>query len=149
MADERVPDSGPAVEAAAVAAGEPAESERRRRSRVIGASALLGMGVLHAVVPKPFVAIVPKWLPAPKALNLLAGAAEATSGALLLSKDPQRRRLGGALAAATIVGVYPANVQMAVDAGRPSTPFEWGVWLRLPLQFPMIAWAVDHTRGPR
>ncbi len=105
------------------------------------------MGVLHFVMPKPFVAIVPKWLPAPKALNLLAGAAEATSGALLLSKEPARRRLGGALSTATIVGVYPANVQMAVDAGRPRTAFEWGAWFRLPLQFPMIAWAIRQTRA--
>jgi len=116
---------------------------------VIGASALVGMGVLHVLVPKPFLAIIPRWLPAPRALNLAAGAAELTSGALLLSGDPARRRLGGAVAAATMIGVYPANVQMAVDVGRPETAFEWGVWFRLPLQLPMIAWALDHARGPR
>jgi uncharacterized membrane protein len=130
-------------------AAAPVETAARRRSRVVGASALVGMGVLHVVAPKPFLAIIPRWLPAPKALNLAAGAAEAASGALLLSKDPQRRRLGGALAAATIVGVYPANIQMAVDVGRPTKAFDWGIWFRLPFQLPMITWALGHARGPR
>jgi uncharacterized membrane protein len=106
------------------------------------------MGVLHVVVPKPFEAIVPDALGHAKGLNLLAAAAEAGSGALLLSPSAAGRRLGGLLATATIVGVYPANIDMALKAGRPTNPYAIGTWLRLPLQFPMIRWAWRHARGP-
>ena len=49
-------------------------------------------------------------------------------------------------AVATLVAVYPANLQMAVDVGRPREVTEWAVWLRLPLQFPLITWAHHQTR---
>jgi uncharacterized membrane protein len=109
---------------------------------------LVGMGVLHVVAPAPFEKIIPDALGHKRALNLLAAAAEAASGALLLAPSPRARRLGGTLAAATIVGVYPANIHMALQAGAPTTPYAAGAWLRLPLQFPLIAWAVKHARGP-
>ena len=41
----------------------------------------------------------------------------------------------------TLLAVYPANIQMAVDAGRPRDAEGWAAWLRLPLQLPMIRWA--------
>lgn len=44
-----------------------------------------------------------------------------------------------------MVAVYPANVQMAVD-NKPRTPYGVAIWLRLPMQFPMIAWALRQTR---
>lgn len=114
------------------------ESTKRRRLRQRAGRSLLGMGILHVVAPKPFVAIIPKALPAKRALNLLAAAAEAGAGALLLSSDAEKQRLGGLLATATIVGVYPANIDTAIRAGRPTTVAGAVPWLRLPLQFPMI-----------
>jgi uncharacterized membrane protein len=132
-------------DAAAAPAGE---SPRTRTSRRRLGGFLLGMGVLHVVVPKPFEAIIPRRLGHQRALNLLAAAAEAGSGALLLAPSPGARRLGGALATATIVGVYPANIEMALRAGAPTTPYAAATWLRLPLQFPLVAWAWKHARGP-
>lgn len=114
------------------------ESPRRRKRRLQMGSGLVGMGVLHAVMPKPFEAIVPQQLGAPRFWNLAAGLAEGAAGALLLSSDPRRQRIGGALATATIVGVYPANIDMAIKAGKPTTVAEAVPWLRLPLQFPMV-----------
>ena len=107
------------------------------------------MGVLHVVAPKPFERMIPEALGAPRFWNLLAAAAEATSGALLLSKRPEHRRLGGTLAAVTFVGVFPGNIKMAVDAGSPTA--SWlaaGTWARLPLQVPLILWAKRHAQGP-
>lgn len=127
---------------------DPLETAARRRSRRRLGGFLVGMGVLHVVMPEPFVAMVPRPLGAPRFWNLLAAAAETTSGALLLSGDPQKRRLGGTLATATIVGVYPANIKMALEAGRPTSIYAAGTWLRLPLQFPLIAWALGHARAP-
>jgi len=107
---------------------------------------LLFMGILHVVVPKPFLKIIPKRMGAPRFWNLLAGAAEAGAGALLLSEDPAKQRAGGWLATATIVGVYPANIDMALKAGPPTNAFAIGTWLRLPLQFPMIRQAYRFTK---
>jgi uncharacterized membrane protein len=53
--------------------------------------------------------------------------------------------LGAWVAAATMVAVYPANIQMAID-NPPTTLFGVGLAARLPLQFPMIAWALKHRR---
>ena len=53
-----------------------------------------------------------------------------------------------AISFATIVGVYPANISMALEAGRPRSLATLAPWLRLPLQFPMIAWAWRHAKGP-
>lgn len=106
------------------------------------------MGVLHVAVPKPFERMIPDVLGAPRLWNLLAAATETTSGALLLSKSPEHRRLGGTLATATFVGVFPGNIKMALDAGRPTGSW-WaaGTWARLPLQVPLIAWAFRHAKG--
>ena len=141
--------SPPSTASTGSSGSEPAaESVRTRRSRTALGALLTGMGVLHVVAPKPFEAIIPDALGHKRGLNLLAAAAEAGSGLALLSPSPKTRRLGGMLATATIVGVYPANIDMALKAGPPTTPFAIGAWLRLPLQFPLIAWAWKHARGP-
>ena len=105
------------------------------------------MGILHFVVPKPFVAIVPRWFPWRRDAVLWSGVAEVASGALLAV--PSTRRAGGALATATLLAVYPANVQMAIDAtrGHPQVGMPaWAAWARLPLQLPMIRAAWSFTR---
>jgi uncharacterized membrane protein len=103
---------------------------------------LLTSSAGHFVIPKPFMKIVPRFLGHPRFWVYASGLVEATAGALMLSSDPATRRRGGMLAAATLVGVYPANVQMAVDAGRPRSIKSWATWLRLPMQVPMVATAV-------
>jgi uncharacterized membrane protein len=116
-----------------------------RASRLRLAGFLSFMGVLHFAVPKAFDKIIPSWMPGrPRMWTYLSGAAELASGVLLA--NPSTKRVGGAMGAATLVAVYPANVQMAID-NKPSTPFGFGLWLRLPMQFPMIAWALKHAHS--
>ena len=120
---------------------DPAED----RSRLRFAGGLFFMGILHFVLPKQFEKAVPSWFPDPKAAVALSGVAELGSGALLAI--PKTRKAGGWLATATLVAVYPANVQMAIDSTRAgSKPAAVAAWLRLPLQFPMIAKAFRYTR---
>ncbi len=123
------------------------EDPGRRRTRLRLATMMLVMGVLHFVVPAQFDKIIPKWVPfgSPRFWTLSSGVAELTSGALLLK--PATSQAGGAAAFATIAAVYPANVQMAIDAGPPRTPASIAAWLRLPLQFPMLASALRMARG--
>ncbi len=115
------------------------------RVRVRFALSLVGMGVAHFVVPHFFVKIVPRWFPWPDAAVLWSGVAELGSGVLLAV--PQTRKLGGWLAVVTIVAVYPANIQMAIDATRRGNKLvALGTWLRLPMQFPVLARAYRYTR---
>lgn len=119
------------------------EDPATRKSRLRLAGFLSFMGVLHFALPQPFDRIIPKWMPGrPRTWTYLSGAAELTSGLLLA--NPSTRRAGGAMGAATLVAVFPANVQMALD-NKPRTAYGVGLWLRLPMQFPMIRWALRHA----
>lgn len=137
----------PEPEAEPVPFSDGVEDPARRRSRLRLATMMLVMGTLHFVIPAQFDKIIPKWVPfgSPRFWTLSSGAAELTSGALMLS--PRTSRAGGAAAFATIATVYPANVQMAIDAGAPKNPAAIAAWLRLPLQFPMLATALKVARG--
>lgn len=108
-----------------------------------------GSGVLHFVAPKFYRRIVPHALGHEAEIVALSGAAELACAAMLVV--PATRRLGGWLTAALLVAVFPANVQQAID-GRPysrtgplSSPAL--LWLRLPLQLPMILMALQSARG--
>jgi uncharacterized membrane protein len=106
---------------------------------------MLGIGILHFVAPRPFVKIVPKWFPWPEPAVFWSGIAEVGSGVLLAV--PATKKLGGWLAAVTIVAVYPANVQMTIDAARKGNrPMLLASLVRLPMQFPMLATALRQTR---
>jgi uncharacterized membrane protein len=124
----------------------PGETPGQRRSRMRLAGMLLTSSVGHFVIPKPFMKIVPRFLGHPRFWVYVSGLVEASAGALMLSSDLATRRRGGMLAAAALVGVYPANIQMAVDAGRPRTIKTWVPWLRLPMQVPMVVTAVGVAR---
>ena len=117
----------------------------RPRSRQALAALLLVMGLLHFVAPKPFMRIVPPMLGRPRFWTYASGVAELVSGGLLVSS--RTRNLGGWVAAATIVAVYPANIWMAVDAGRPRDPASIAAWARLPFQVPLVLWAVRIARS--
>ena len=95
-------------------------------------------GVAHFVVPGFFRRIIPSPLRGHDDFLVAAsGIAELACAALVLM--PRTRRAGGWASVALLIGVFPANVQHALDDGG-------AVWLRLPLQWPLIAWAHRQTR---
>lgn len=100
-------------------------------------------GVLHLVTPKHFEAIVPRRLPAKRDLVYVSGVVELGCAVGLVV--PSTRRLAGLASAGLLLGVFPANVQMAVDVmkGRSVLAKAMAV-ARLPLQVPMIrtAWRI-------
>lgn len=117
------------------------------RSRLRFAAMMVAMGCAHLVLPGPFRRIVPRWFPRRAEAVAVSGVAEIAAGALLAV--PRTSRAGGWLSAATIAAVFPANVQMALDAtwGRPQVRVPvWLLWLRLPLQIPMLVRAWTFTR---
>src|ERR1035437_7426880 len=109
----------PASPLTVAVARSPAEGAGPRRSRLVLAGMLLVSSVAHFIIPRAFMKIVPRYLGHPRFWVYASGVVEATAGALMLSSEATTRRRGGMLAAATLLAVYPANIQMAVDAGRP------------------------------
>ena len=103
-------------------------------------------GTLHFTHPGLFERIVPRALPRRRELVLVSGAAELVCATGLL--HPLTRRAAGYASAALLLAVFPANVQMAVDARRSrSTPYRVGTLVRLPLQAPLVRTAWRAARG--
>ena len=126
---------------------DPDADPARDRARLRAAAMMAGMGIAHFLVPGPFRRIVPRWFPWRREAVMVSGVAEIASGALLAI--PRTRRAGGWLMLLTVLAVYPANVQMAIDASRGCSQVRvpvWLTWLRLPLQLPMLARAWSFTR---
>jgi uncharacterized membrane protein len=108
----------------------------------------LAAGTLHFLVTPRYVAIMPAYLPNPRALVLLSGAAEMAGGLGILTPIPVIRRAAAWGLVALLVAVMPANINMALHpAAFPGIPV-WALWLRLPLQLPLIYWACLYTRNP-
>ena len=90
---------------------------------------------------------MPTYLPSPRFLVLLSGVFEILGGiGLVVPGMPSVQRLAAWGLVALLIAVSPANVQMALDHARwPGIP-EWLLWLRVPLQVPLIWWAWMYTR---
>ena len=76
---------------------------------------MVGAGVTHFVATAAYQRIVPRWAGDTRRVVLVSGAAELVCGTLLLNR--RTGRLGACLTTALLVVVFPANVQMALDAG--------------------------------
>ncbi|WP_430442353.1 DoxX family protein [Shinella sp.] len=107
-----------------------------------GLSAFYGFaGVLHIVMPKPFLGITPAWVPEPKAVIFLTGLCEIVGAVALLV--PRLRKAAGIGLALYAFCVYPANIKHAIDSlgAATASPWQWLYHLvRLPLQPPLV-WA--------
>ena len=105
-------------------------------------------GILHFVFPEVYSRIMPPFLPQPRFLIEVSGAAEIAGGlGLLLARFRRAAAYGLVL---LLVAVFPANIYMAVaHVPFPGVMGESSVqWLRLPLQIPIILWAW-HYRHKR
>jgi uncharacterized membrane protein len=115
--------------------------------RFVLAFGMMFVGVSHFTNPEPFVGIVPAALPSPLALVYVSGFFEFLGGAGLLVPRVRRAAAWGLIA--LYVAVFPANVNMALNhiSLSPEHPIPTAaLWLRLPLQAVLIAWAWWYTR---
>lgn len=110
-------------------------------SRYIIAVLFVLMGILHFVKPLPFVKIIPDILPFKRLLVFVSGVAELAGGIGLLLPGFRPWAAWGLIL--LLLAVFPANINMAVQAIRKTG---WSSWyglmplLRLPLQFVLIYW---------
>jgi uncharacterized membrane protein len=122
-------------------------SELRRRAPQALAAAFTASGLIHMVRPQVFASIMPRAIPERHHTNLIyaSGLAELACAVGLVRRSPW----APAASVAVLAAVFPANVQMALDAGsdRNSGPANSPAlaWGRLPLQLLMI-WAALQAR---
>jgi uncharacterized membrane protein len=106
-------------------------------------------GVMHFVTPKTYMKIMPEYLPAHRELVYASGVAEIAGGAGLL--HPATRRPARWWLIATLIAVFPANLNMALHPERYAEQTPGGratLVARLPLQLVLIAWvrAISRSR---
>ena len=106
-------------------------------ARVLGAF-FLAAGLMHFVKPEAYAAIVPDALPRKREIVYASGVAEIAGGAGVLAA-PTRRAAGWWLIA-TLLAIFPANVNMAVNAERFHAVPEPLLWARLPVQALLVTW---------
>lgn len=116
-------------------------------------------GLNHFRRPDAYEAIVPRWVPRPDLAHTAAGLGEVVLGAAMLRRS-SRPMAARALMWLLLI-VFPANVDMAIhrvgwgrgSGGRLERREGRGdpllLWLRLPLQFVLIALLRRHIRPVR
>ena len=105
----------------------------------------LTTGTLHFTQPAPFVSIIPPQLGHQQLLVAISGVAELAGGAGLLL--PATRNAAGIGLIDLLVAVWPANWYMALAAGQfAAVAPAWVLWLRVPLQLPLIWWVALARR---
>ena len=102
-------------------------------------------GINHFLNPNIYLRIMPPYLPWHAFLVYASGMLELLFGILLLI--PKTQALAGWGLIVLLIAIFPANLHMALNAGdfRPIPPLL--LWLRLPLQLVLIAWAYVYARG--
>ena len=104
-------------------------------------------GANHFVHTDFYVSIMPPYLPWHQPLVYASGVFEVALGVMLLFRRVERLAAWGMIA--LIVAVTPANVHMAVHAGLYPDYSPTALWVRLPLQIVLLAWAYWYTRPRR
>jgi uncharacterized membrane protein len=101
-------------------------------------------GVIHLIHPSTFTPIVPHFLPAPTALVYASGVAELVCAFGLWRRD----RRAGLAAAVLLIIIWPANLQDALTAQNGhEVVTQVLLWIRLPVQVPLIWCAVQSGKG--
>ena len=115
--------------------------------RIVFALFFVSAGVNHFRATGFYLRMMPPYVPFHLAMVQISGIAEIALGILLLIPATIVPAAWGLIA--LLIAVFPANLQMAL---HPETFPEFSataLWLRLPLQAVMIAWAFWYTRKNR
>lgn len=114
--------------------------------KVVLGIALIVAGLNHFRSVDFYLRMMPPYLPWHLELVYISGVAEILLGILLLVRQTSAIAAWGIIA--LLIAVFPANLQMALEPDQfPNIP-EIALWLRLPLQAVLIAWAYWYTRSP-
>lgn len=101
-------------------------------------------GINHFANSAFYLRLMPPYLPWHLFLVNLSGLCEIGLGILLLI--PKFTSLAGWGLIALLIAVFPANIHMAINPQLFPEFSPLLLWLRLPLQFGLIAWAYWYTK---
>jgi len=119
---------------------------RSERSPLLLAGLLATAGVTHFAAPRSYDETIPSGLPGSRrAWTYASGVVELALAAGVVL--PRTRRTAALATAAFFVGVFPANVKMALDWRHRPAPQKAAAFGRLPLQVPLILWARGVARS--
>jgi uncharacterized membrane protein len=113
--------------------------------RLLLAILFIAAGSLHFLIPQTYTRIMPPYIPAHAILVQISGFCEILGGLGLLFNPPIRTLAAWGLVA-LLIAVMPANIYMVTNHAVFSKIPIWALYLRLPLQLPLIWWAWLYTR---
>lgn len=104
-------------------------------------------GILHLILPRPFVSIVPPFVPAPDLVVALTGVAELLGSlGLAQRRAPRTRKIAGWGLAIYAFCVWPANVQhMLIDFARASGGLPLAYHIPRLVAQPLLIWLALWT----
>lgn len=122
----------------------PLLAQTQRVMRYILGGFFVLAGGNHFLNPDFYVTIIPPYLPWPIGLVYVSGVCEIVLGAALFVRRLRVLAAWGLIA--LLIGVFPANIHMAMHSGwypefSPAT-----LWARVPFQGVLLAWAYCFTR---
>lgn len=115
--------------------------------KVIFALIFITAGTLHFVKTDFFVRIMPPFIPWHFFWVYLSGIFEIILGVMILI--PKFSRIAAYGLIILLIGVFPANIYMALNTQLFPEFGLIGLYLRLPIQFVLIAWAYRLTKNNR
>jgi len=105
----------------------------------------IGAGLNHFLSSQPYVAVVPPYIPEAALMVAISGAAEILGGIGVLV--PRTRAFSAWGLTLMLITFLPVHINMCMHPDHfPTIPL-WAIWIRLPLQMPLIAWAWYYTRS--
>jgi uncharacterized membrane protein len=102
-------------------------------------------GLYHFINPAFYLTIMPPYLPWHLFLIYLSGFFEVLLGVMLTVSKLTRVAAWGMIA--LLIAVFPANIHMAANPELYPDINHIALWIRLPLQAVLAAWAYWYTRG--
>lgn len=103
----------------------------------------IGAGVNHFINEGFYMKIMPSYIPFHRAMVIISGIIEIAFGLMLLIPKTQKYAAWGLIL--LLVAVFPANINMAVNSQLFPDISPALLYIRLPLQLVLIAWAYWYT----
>ena len=131
-----------------------ADSRRHSRGYFVGLIVMgffyIAAGIYHFASPRIYLALMPPYIPWPLAMIYISGTAEILGGIGVLVPDgfvfPQTRVAAAWGIVALLIAVSPVHINMCLHPEQFTSIPLWVIWLRLPLQLPLILWSWSYTR---
>lgn len=117
-------------------------------SRLVWSVLLTSAGAAHLLLPHPFVAYYPSYLPWPEQMVLVSGVVELILAGLVwvqALRRPVWLTITSLMAIYTLVHVYVITDYSTIEHPDLAIPL-WLAWVRLPLQGMLIGWAWREFR---